>query len=76
MTSTRRSLITGIGAILCAPAIVRASSLMPISVYAPFDFTASWWEKIEGSEEWVYYATIGGVRTPVRRLQARERTHS
>lgn len=30
MEHTRRSLITGIGALLCAPAIVRASSLMPI----------------------------------------------
>lgn len=35
----RRQLITGIGAFLCAPAIVRASSLMPIKVIKPsFDF--------------------------------------
>ena len=26
----RRNLITGLGALLCAPAIVRASSLMPV----------------------------------------------
>jgi len=33
MIATRRSLITGIGALLCAPAIVRAGSLMPISAW-------------------------------------------
>lgn len=32
MTLSRRSLITGLGAIICAPAIVRASSLMPVKV--------------------------------------------
>ncbi len=30
MTPTRRGLLTGIGALLCAPAIVRASSIMPV----------------------------------------------
>lgn len=30
MNTTRRGLITGIGALLCAPAIVRVGSLMPV----------------------------------------------
>lgn len=34
MTPTRRSLITGIGALLCAPAIVRASSIMPVKAWS------------------------------------------
>lgn len=32
---TRRGLIRGLGTLLVAPAIVRASSLMPVSVYHP-----------------------------------------
>jgi hypothetical protein len=31
--TTRRGFIAGIGALLCAPAIVRASSLMPLSFW-------------------------------------------
>lgn len=31
--TTRRSLLTGIGAFLCAPALVRAGSLMPVKVW-------------------------------------------
>jgi hypothetical protein len=31
--ATRRSLLTGLGALICAPAIVRASSLMPVKAY-------------------------------------------
>lgn len=38
MQTDRRSLLTGLGALLCAPAIVRASSLMPIK---PFE-DATW----------------------------------
>lgn len=30
----RRQLLTGIGALVCAPAIVRAASLMPVKAYA------------------------------------------
>lgn len=31
----RRKLITGLSAIICAPAIVRASSLMPVRAWKP-----------------------------------------
>lgn len=43
MTLARRSFLTGIGAIVCAPAIVRASSLMPIKVVKPEIIHASQW---------------------------------
>ena len=33
MITTRRSLLTGLGALLAAPAIVRASSLMPVKAW-------------------------------------------
>lgn len=33
--TTRRGFLTGLGAVICAPAIVRASSLMPIKVLVP-----------------------------------------
>lgn len=33
MTS-RRAFLTGLGSIICAPAIVRASSLMPVKAYS------------------------------------------
>ncbi len=33
MITTRRSLITGLASLLCAPAIVRASSLMPVKAW-------------------------------------------
>lgn len=39
MTPSRRSLLTGIGALLFAPAIVRASSLMPVKAWAIGDET-------------------------------------
>ncbi len=34
MIATRRSLITGLASLLCAPAIVRASSIMPVKAWA------------------------------------------
>lgn len=34
-TVTRRDLIRGVGVLLCAPAIVRVSSLMPLKVVEP-----------------------------------------
>ena len=39
---TRRGLITGFAALLAAPAIVRASSLMPVSPWNPGDGVALW----------------------------------
>jgi len=59
----RRQMLTGLTSLLAAPAIVRASSLMPISVYAPFDlgagdYTVSYWMKAEGGE-WRYIETTG-----------------
>lgn len=49
----RRQLLTSLASLLAAPAIVRASSLMPISVYAPFDlgagdYTVSYWMGRDG----------------------------
>jgi hypothetical protein len=35
METTRRSLLAGLGALLAAPAIVRATSLMPVKVLTP-----------------------------------------
>ena len=35
MISTRRSLLLGLGAVLAAPAVVRAEALMPIKVWTP-----------------------------------------
>jgi hypothetical protein len=32
---SRRGFLTGLGAVICAPAIVRASSLMPVKIIAP-----------------------------------------
>ncbi len=34
MNTTRRGLLTGIGALLCAPAIVRATNIMPVKAWA------------------------------------------
>ena len=40
---TRRKLIGGIGLLFAAPAIVKASSLMPVKVYkAPMFIAADW----------------------------------
>lgn len=36
----RRSVLRGLGALLCAPAIVRASSLMPVKALRPVDIDA------------------------------------
>ena len=52
MIMQRRSFLTGLGALFIAPAIVRASSLMPIKEYAPA--IPSWcpegWLPLDGRE--------------------------
>ena len=45
MEITRRSLVTGLAGLLCAPAIVRASSLMPVKPIPPaIDFRMGTWQ--------------------------------
>jgi hypothetical protein len=41
MTLSRRSLITGLASFVCAPAIVRCTSLMPVKAWAPPAFDVS-----------------------------------
>lgn len=45
---TRRGFLTGLGALLAAPAIVRASSLMPVRSMPAVIATASSWTTPEG----------------------------
>ncbi len=45
----RRELVTGIGALICAPAIVRASSLMPVR---------AWDEPVMKATEWFDRASV------------------
>jgi hypothetical protein len=43
MNLSRRSLITGIASFLAAPAIVRASSLMPVAPIPEVDMIVAFW---------------------------------
>ena len=43
MSVTRRSLLRVLPVLICAPAIVRASSLMAIKPYDGFDGVEGWW---------------------------------
>ena len=40
MLLSRRGLITGLVSLVAAPAIVRASSLMPVKAWAPYDIAS------------------------------------
>lgn len=51
---TRRTLLAGLGAVVAAPAIVRASSLMPVKawlepVWFPVAGTTTWYSDLEPS---------------------------
>ena len=53
MSFTRRSLITGIVSLVAAPAIVHASSLMPVKPIKPtFDILTNAWRSHYGIVEW------------------------
>lgn len=43
---TRRSVLTGLGALICAPAIVRASSLMPVRAWTE-DYAPELWAGVK-----------------------------
>jgi hypothetical protein len=57
MLLSRRGLITGLASLVAAPAIVRASSLMPVKAWAPevltdfdlFKYGPALWDSAEGA---------------------------
>lgn len=57
MTLSRRSLITGLASFLAAPAIVRASSIMPVKAWAEPIFSVGQWEGITWIDE-IYDAAL------------------
>lgn len=44
----RRGMLTGLGALICAPAIVRASSLMPVKAFSTWDASDITYTATEG----------------------------
>lgn len=53
MTSTRRSLITGLVSLIAAPAIVRAGSLMPVKALEPIRY----WRILMPAADFVFTQT-------------------
>lgn len=67
---TRRGLITGLGTLLCAPAIVRVSSLMPVSVWRELP-PRTWFVASHTTSE-----GNGTFKSPLRTIaEAIERAH-
>lgn len=58
MQVSRRSLITGIGCIIAAPAIVRASSLMKVKA-VPYYWDAAQWEALQSADWFAYQRKLG-----------------
>ena len=50
---SRRGLITGLASFLAAPAIVRASSLMPVKARGPLPYTDEWMLQTMYRQEYV-----------------------
>lgn len=62
----RRKFLAGLGAAICAPAIVRASSLMPVRACAVEDLSPQWDRCSVLTEETIEHAlrqisTLGGM---------------
>ena len=66
MIVQRRAFLTGLGSLLAAPAIVHASSLMPVKVLKPlapaFQFAFQQWDPTDGS--WRVLETISPPPQP------------
>ena len=65
---SRRGFITGLIAFAAAPAIVRASSLMPVKAFDPlegFEWYEEWfrWEREIVSKDWRYAARVCNIDT-------------
>ena len=63
MELTRRGLITGVGALIVAPAIVRASSIMPVRSHA--DGPAV-------EQVWIQYQVEFDPETGITKMRAKE----
>jgi hypothetical protein len=60
MLISRRGLIAGIGSLLAAPAIVRASSLMPVKAFTPLPTGAFYWREWKACTDGLLaYPSIG-----------------
>jgi hypothetical protein len=64
--TTRRGFIAGIGTLLCAPAIVRASSLMPVSFWRDTRFLGT---DITQSDIWQKFIAEEVLPPAQRKLQ-------
>lgn len=59
---TRRGLVTGIAALVAAPAIVRVGSIMPVrSVIEPVRFAIDEWTTMQIKYRVIYDAAEGGL---------------